>query len=133
MPLDIKVVIDDDIILDVNGSENEYHIVHNILENDIETLHLLKIIISGKTDEHTLLDNDGNLIKSSEVIVSNIAFNDIDLTNFLLKNDDLMTYTHNKNGYSDEVTEAFDPRIGFNGTAELKFKTPIYEWLFTLC
>jgi hypothetical protein len=142
-PLNFKIVLDgntiyetDDIKSYTNPSSNSsgftscnpnVSVVHEFEENNDD--HELNFYLSGKTDSHTTLDNNGSVISSAQVTLSDIRFDEINLTQMLLSNDDLMSYTHDHNGDTSEITQVFDPTMGFNGVSTLKFKTPIYLWL----
>jgi hypothetical protein len=127
-PIGFKIDLDGNTIYKTDGTEEStVSVVHNFDEDNND--HELNFYLSGKKDSHTVLDSDGTVIESAQVILSNIKFDEINLTEMLLSNDDLMSYTHNHNGGTSEITQVFDPIMGFNGVATLKFKTPIYLWL----
>jgi len=129
-PLDFKILMDDEEILKIRTTKPTYRISHKFLSTPSE--HSIKFILSGKTDEHTTLDGD-TFIKSAQVEVTNITFDGINISEILLSNESLTTYTHNSNGYSEEIVENFNTScMGFNGVMELKFTTPLFVWLLDI-
>jgi 6-phosphogluconolactonase (cycloisomerase 2 family) len=129
-PLDFKVLIDEEVVYEIDTDQSEYIFSHNIETSDDNLEHSVKFIIDGKTDNHTVIDSSGEIVESAQIEITDINLEDIDITEIFLSNDDLMTYTHNNNGYSkDEITEAFSTFAGYNGTIEFKFSTPVYLWL----
>lgn len=127
LPMDLAVLIDDTVILETKTNRIKYKISHDIAKDESD--HSLKFVLSGKTDEHTIFNDDGEIVKSAHINVQNISFDGIDITDILLATDNLMTYTHDGNGYTNETVDTFDPLMGYNGVAELKFSTPMYIWL----
>lgn len=126
-PLDFKILHDNDSIFETRTTETSYKISHSIEEDD--NTHSIKFIMSGKTDDHTIVDDNNEIISSAQVEIKNVKFDEIQIDDLFLSNDNLATYTHNQNGYGDEVTDVFDFCMGCNGTAEFKFGTPVYIWL----
>jgi hypothetical protein len=130
MPLTFKILLNDDEIYNIETSESEYHFNINLQHTvgDVAP-HSIKFVMEGKTDDHTVIDDNGKVVKSAQIEIENISFDDINITPFVMAYDNLISYTHNENGYSEEKTVPFDPSMGCNGVAELKFKFPIYKWL----
>jgi hypothetical protein len=91
-----------------------------------ETEHELKFIMKNKKSEHTQIDETGNIVSDARLIVSNLAFDEIELKQIFI---DQAIYTHNFNGTQPEVADQFYGEMGCNGTVSLKFSTPIYLWL----
>ena len=91
-----------------------------------ETEHELKFIMKNKKSEHTQIDDAGNIVSDSRLIVSNLAFDEIELNQVFI---DQAIYTHDFNGTQPEVADKFYGEMGCNGTVSLKFTTPIYLWL----
>ena len=87
----------------------------------------LKFIVSGKTDDCTIRNDDGDIVDSTTLKLSNLSFDGFDLNKMLLKSP--LPYTHNFNGNGNEVTEDFFDIAGCNGEIVLNFSTPIYNWL----
>ena len=94
--------------------------------DDDEATHTLQFVMSGKTAEHTKIDNDGNITSDTLLKISNIQINDIILDQFLNK---LVEYNHDYNGSQPVITDKFYGVMGCNGTATFEFTTPFYLWL----
>ena len=96
----------------------------DLVEDEAE--HSLRFVMSNKMPDHTQIDDNGNIIADSRLIVSDIEFDEISLGHLFFN---LATYTHNSNGVGSQVQDKFYGEIGCNGTVELKFTTPVYLWL----
>ena len=97
------------------------------IQNIDDAEYTLNLIISGKENSHTKIDNNGNIISSTELMFSNFKFDDISIDSIVQLNS--LSYTHNFNGTSKTITEKFYNTAGCNGTIEFKFTTPIHIWL----
>ena len=86
----------------------------------------LRIVISGKTQDHTKVDEQGNIIKDAIIHINNITIDSIDITQLF---NEKCVYTHDFNGTQPEIQDLFYGAAGCNGTISLKFSTPIYLWL----
>jgi hypothetical protein len=120
----IAVWIDDTCLYQTDHLMEPKHIDHAVLDDDIERE--LRIVISGKTSEHTQIDEQDNIIKDVVVNISNITIDEIDITQLF---NEKCVYTHDFNGTQPEIQDTFYGAAGCNGTISLKFSTPIYLWL----
>jgi len=93
---------------------------------DDENEHELSFILKNKTQDHTKIDEDGNIISDSNIIISDLAFDNIKLKHIVTK---LATYSHDYNGSGPQTQSKFYGEMGCNGTVALRFSTPIYLWL----
>jgi hypothetical protein len=122
VPLGLRILLDDQVIFD------QSHITENIpfecLISDVEQQHKLIFEMSGKTQEHTLVDDSGEITKDALLKLTNFSIDEIDLIN--LKT---FKYEHNFNGTGDKITEPFYGHMGCNGQVIVTFSTPIYLWL----
>ena len=123
-PINLKILLDDKIMFDRNIVSEE-KIQFDV--NDDNSDHIMNFVISGKTDEHSIRDADGKILNSTEILITNIAFNDVDISNIIMANP--LKYNHNFNGNGDNIEDKFYDIAGCNGTIELKFSTPIYLWI----
>ena len=123
-PLDIAVFVDDQPIFDHSHMDSVIQLSHDMIEDEAE--HELRFVMSNKQPEHTTIDEAGNIISDSRIIIRNLAFDEIPLGQIMVEK---ATYTHNFNGTGQTVTEPFYGEMGCNGTVSLKFSTPIYLWL----
>jgi hypothetical protein len=97
---------------------------HDISDDDGE--HELRVVITGKTSDHTIVDEAGNIIKDATLQISNVVIDELDVNQLFLSK---CVYTHDFNGTQAEIQDTFHGIAGCNGTISLKFSTPIYLWL----
>jgi hypothetical protein len=122
--LGLEVWVDDFLIVNSDHVEEPITINHDISDDDGE--HELRFVLKNKTDAHTEIDQNGNIIKDSMLTVTNLKFEDIALEQVFY---DLATYEHDFNGTGKKVQNKFYGNLGCNGTVTLKFSTPMYLWL----
>jgi hypothetical protein len=120
----VEIWLDDAVLLSNHHIQEKISFSHDIVDNDGE--HDLRIVISGKTTEHTTIDQDGNILKDATVQISNVVIEDLDVHQLFL---DKTVYTHDFNGTQPETQDTFHGIAGCNGTISFKFTTPIYLWL----
>ena len=94
--------------------------------SDDNTERKLCIVISGKTPEHTQIDEQGNIVKDVVVNISNFTIDEIDVGQLF---NEKSVYTHDFNGTQPEIQDTFYDAAGCNGTISFEFSTPIYLWL----
>ena len=123
-PLGIQVWLDDALLLDNSHVKQKITFVHDISDDDGE--HQLRIVISGKTADHTRLDEAGNILKDATFQISAVTIDGIDVNQLFL---DRCVYTHDFNGTQSEIADTFHGIAGCNGTITFEFSTPIYLWL----
>ena len=97
---------------------------HDFSDDDGE--HCLRIVLGGKTAEHTVVDDVGNILKDATVQISQVVIDDLDVNQLFLEK---CVYQHNFNGSQPEIADTFFGIAGCNGTISFKFSTPIYLWL----
>lgn len=124
-PLTVKLVLNDEILDSVSVSESSQLMCDIPDVEDME--HKLELQIEGKTNSHTVLDDNGNVLSSTQLVFSDFKIDDIDIDSIILTNS--LPYTHNFNGTGETVTEKFYNTAGCNGTITLEFTTPFYLWL----
>ena len=107
------------------GNESLHIYCHIPDEEDKEWK--LELVVSCKTDDHTVLDSENNVLSSTELTFNNFEFDSINIDSVILTNS--LPYTHNFNGTSETVTEKFYDTAGCNGTIQINFTTPFYIWL----
>jgi len=123
-PLGLEIWLNNTIVHDFNpGATVE---TYQITLTDDESEHELKFVLKNKTESHTQIDEDGNIISDATVTIDNLTFNGISIGYVF---NELATYTHNINGNGAESVDKFFNTIGCNGTVSLKFTSPIYLWL----
>jgi hypothetical protein len=95
-------------------------------DDEIEQDHEIKITISGKKSEHTVIDQNGNIVSDVLLIIDNFVFDNINIDQFLT---DSIKYYHNGNGTLELGQHQFYNHVGCNGDLIFSFSTPMYLWL----
>ena len=122
--LGFEAWINDRKFVDIDHVQSEQAISIEIDDEDAE--HELKFILKNKTDQHTQIDENNNIVSDATLTIKDLAFDEIKL-NYMLT--ELAVYTHDFNGTQDTTQDKFYGEMGCNGTVSLKFATPIYLWL----
>jgi len=125
VPLAFEAWINDQCIFKTDHVTETVQVSYDLPEED-DAQHSLRLVMSGKTQEHTVVDEQGNITQDTRLCVANVCFDEIELGQVFL---DRAVYTHNFNGTGESVDDQFFGEMGCNGTVELKFSSPIYIWL----
>jgi len=96
------------------------------IDDDVDAEHELKFVLKNKTQDHTQVDEQGNILSDAILSVSNIAFDNIKLGHMFFEQ---TVYHHDFNGSRDPIEDEFYGTMGCNGYVSLKFATPVYIWL----
>ena len=123
-PLGLEIWLDDSCLLDVKHVQQDTVFEHHVLDDDAE--HSLRFVLKGKKPEHTQISDSGEILSDATVFVKDLCFEEIALGHVF---NEKTTYSHDFNGNGPAVQERFYGTMGCNGTAELKFQTPVYLWL----
>ena len=123
-PLGVEIWLDDAVLLSNNHVQEKITFSHDIRDDDGE--HELRIVMLGKTSNHTQVDNAGNIVKDATLQISNVVIDDLDVNQLFLEK---CVYTHNFNNTQPEIADTFHGVAGCNGTITFEFSTPIYLWL----
>ena len=83
----------------------------------------LIIELFRKTDDDTTIDEEGNIIEDSTLLIESITIDDVDITKELSEDQDLFYYEH-----SGQRHQLYNT-LGVNGQAVINFNSPIYVWL----
>ena len=122
--LALTIYIDQTILFHTDHVKEFVHFETTIEQE--EGAHELRFVMSGKTDEHTEVDDLGNITKDAFLTINNFVLEDLDTTLIFT---DQAKYHHNFNGNGAETVDKFFGDVGCNGTISLQFTTPIYMWL----
>jgi hypothetical protein len=122
--LELEILLDDQVIFPATRIINTINFTHNM--SDADGQHCLEFVMKNKTTEHTTIDQQGNIVKDACLIISNLAFDQIELKQIFI---DQAVYTHNFNGTRPETQDKFYDNMGCNGRVNLNFTTPMYLWL----
>jgi len=112
------------VLLSNSHVQEKISFAHDISDDDGE--HELRIVISGKTADHTRVDKTGNIVKDATLQISNVVIDELDVNQLFLEK---CVYTHTFNGTQPEIADTFHGVAGCNGTIAFEFSTPIYLWL----
>lgn len=124
IPLGLEIWLDDQEIFNQEWIKDSVTFCHELPDTDAE--HELRFVMKNKTAEHTIVDDQGNLVKDAVLTVSDLAFDEILLGEICTK---LAIYSHNFNGTKPSIQDQFFGTMGCNGVVTLKFTTPVYLWL----
>jgi len=124
-PLGVQVWLDDTVLLTNNHVQEKISFVHEINDDD-DGEHKLRIVLQGKTADHTRVDKTGNIVKDATLQISNVVIDELDVNQLFLEK---CVYTHTFNGTQPEIADTFHGVAGCNGTIAFEFSTPIYLWL----
>jgi len=122
--LGFEAWVDDEKFVDIAHVQGQQLI--KIDMSDADGDHKLRLILKNKTETHTKIDEQGNILSDATLSISDLAFDEIRLGHIFTK---LATYIHNFNGTKELTQDKFYGEIGCNGVVSLKFITPIYLWL----
>jgi hypothetical protein len=123
--LGFEAWIDDRKCLDVDHVKETQKITVDLEDQD-NAEHELRLILKNKTAEHTRIDEHGNIVADARLMISDMAFDEIQLGHMISRQ---TVYTHDFNGTGKETEDKFYGELGCNGTVSLKFTTPVYLWL----
>lgn len=94
--------------------------------NEDESDHTIKIVLKNKTIDHTTVDEHNNILSDAVLQIKDVLFDQLNIDYIFNEN---CIYTHNFNGNSKEISEAYYGSMGCNGVVEFKFSLPFYMWL----
>ena len=86
----------------------------------------LSFRMSGKLQEHTVLDAQGNIVKDSAIITDKFLLDGYELKTMFNTN---CKYYHDNNGNTDLETSTYDNYMGCNGVVVFQFSSPGYIWI----
>lgn len=122
-PLELQVHIDNELLGSLLIAQPT-DIVYDLELEDGD--HELCLTLIGKTAAHTIIDDQGAIVKDAMLQFSNVEMDDINIDNMLQK---LAVYAHDFNGSGEPTQSSFFHAQGCNGTVSLKFTSPIYLWI----
>ena len=123
--LELEILLDGQVIFPTTRIINTINFTHNMSDADGQHC-FLEFVMKNKTTEHTTIDQQGNIVKDACLIISNLAFDKIELKQIVI---DQAVYTHDFNGTRPETQDKFYDTMGCNGRVKLNFTTPMYLWL----
>jgi hypothetical protein len=94
--------------------------------DDVDSPHLLEIVMQGKRPEHTTIAADGSIVQDCMIAIDSLHLDDIALGQVFF---DLAQYHHDFNGSQAPVVDRFYGNMGCNGAVKFEFSSPLYLWL----
>ena len=122
--LGFELWVDEKMLFNTDHVKNKQQVLVEI--NDDEGEHELRFVMKNKTQNHTQIDEAGGIVSDARLIVTNLAFDQIQLGHMVTEQ---AVYTHDFNDTEKLTQDKFYSEMGCNGTVSLKFSTPIYLWL----
>jgi hypothetical protein len=122
--LGFEAWVDNQKLFDTEHVQAQQSVVIEIADDEAE--HELRFVLKNKTSNHTQVDEAGNIVSDAMLVVTDLAFDEIQLGHMITKQ---AVYTHDFNGSGQSTQDKFYGEMGCNGVVSLKFSTPIYLWL----
>lgn len=94
----------------------------------------IRVVMRGKTEEHTIVDEQDNIVYNVHAIVQKIVLDEIDVTDLYVNGNPC--YYHvgsNNNQNGPTLTDEFYGFIGLNGEVRIDFCTPMWHWFNSKC
>jgi hypothetical protein len=123
----LEVYINDTSIFQTTAQQTIQTIIYDIDEDPAD--HELKLVMSGKTSKHTIVDNNDQITSDIFFIINRLEFEELDMTELFCLGR-RSRHKHSFNSTQPEFDDEFYGQIGCNGTVFMPFSTPIYLWLF---
>lgn len=98
------------------------------IDDDYQGENVIQWVMSGKTDEHTIIDDSGNILKDALLVIDQISLDDIYTTTMV---ESTAIYNHTSNGHGPSIDDKFYGLMGCNGVLTFKFTTPFYMWMLS--
>ena len=124
--LGFETWVNDQCIFNTDHVHEESTVTGYLPDDNVEAEHTLRFVLKNKQPENTQLTDAGEIAHDACLQIDNLIFDGIELGHMFNR---LTVYQHDFNGTQAPVKESFFGTLGCNGTAELKFTTPIYLWL----
>ena len=122
--LGLEIWLDNTLLLKNNHVQDKITFVHDMSDDDGD--YELRVVLTGKTSDHTQVDEAGTIIKDATLAISNFEIDGLDVNQLFFEK---CVYTHDFNGTQPEIADNFFGIAGCNGTISFRFSTPIYLWL----
>jgi hypothetical protein len=122
--LGIELWLDKEKFFDNVIGTGTHHVIYEF--DEAKQNHEFLIVLKNKTDEHTTVDEQGNIIKDALIQIHNICLDEIKIDQLVWEKSE---YLHRGNGSYESRPHKFYGNLGCNGTVLLEFSTPVYLWL----
>ena len=124
-PLGFDVLLNNNVVFTTEHVAEPTPVTIDV-NNDVDAEHELKFVLKNKTQDHTQVDEQGNILSDAVLSIGNMSFDDIKLGHMFVEQ---TVYYHDFNGSKELAEHEFYGDMGCNGYVSLKFTTPIYLWL----
>ena len=126
VPLCLVVRLDGEEIAQLSPVPAHYHLHHEIKDSADETPHVIEFELSGKMPQHTVVNDQGEIVQDATVTIRNKRFESVAVDSVFNAQ---TRYFHDFNGSQPGIDDDFFGTMGCNGRARFEFTTPIYAWL----
>ena len=111
-----------------NSHVTTSELVEYDIDDDYQGENVIQWVMSGKTDEHTIINDSGNILKDALLVIDQISLDDIYTTTMV---ESTAIYNHTSNGHGPSIDDKFYGLMGCNGVLTFKFTTPFYVWMLS--
>jgi len=125
------IKIDDQTVVEKSLDGAHHQFIYQFDDSDASRLVRVIMSLQGKTHEHTVIDEQGNILSDCAVTIDSIVLDDINVTEIFCQG--LECYTHDTNGTTPKFLDEFYGFLGCNGDVEIQFSLPIYRWFLDHC
>ena len=122
--LAFEVLLNNTVVFATEHVEHPTTVKFDIADDEGE--HELKFVLKNKTQDHTAIDEHGNIVSDAMLSIATVAMDEIKLGHMFFEQ---TRYHHDTNGAELLTEHKFFGAMGCNGYVSLKFSTPIYLWL----
>ena len=126
VPLVLKIYIDGANVLTLAPVPAEYYFESTFEDSELTQTHTIEFELLGKSPEHTVVDDQGNIVKDAVITIRNKKLETILIDAAF---DQRTQYWHDFNGSSEKIRDEFFGVMGCNGQTRFEFTTPIYVWM----
>lgn len=124
-PVGVEVWVNHHCIVDVAQLDQQLR-VEQQFSDEIEQQHTVKIVLKNKTQEHTQINQNLEIVSDSVIEIKNLALDGLDISSIISQ---LAVYYHSFNSQSTALPHRFYNTMGCNGVVEFSISTPAYLWL----
>ena len=122
--LSLEITFNDKLLQTVDATEPTQKIQFGV--DCVPGNQLLGFTMKNKTPQHTVIDDQGDIVKDSCLSIENFVIDHVALEHTFYEQ---CRYNHDFNGSQEPIDDDFFGTIGCNGTVSLKFTSPVYRWL----
>lgn len=125
LPLGVEVWVNNHQLFNTNQLIDSVHVKQEF-NDEAEQQHIVKIVIKNKTQQHTQVNEQLEIISDSVIDVKNFKIDNIDIDQVIREH---AVYRHSFNSNGEYTDHEFYNTLGCNGTVTFEISSPIYIWL----